>query len=215
MNQAYAEELYDALQELGRNRRLWFDDPDDMVLRCHLAFTILVPGGRARNAASVVRDLERDGYLTRGALPVMPQWWGDNAAHLIRFPRQKYERLVAAFIQYPDIVKTVLDNIEAPVRRLRKELMAMVPGFGLKAAAHFMRNTGLQSMDTEFVPIPDTHVAKFMKMTGQKPWKIGEAYMEVCEAEGLNPMLMDAMLWCRYSRTTDPVSLDFGNFEGV
>lgn len=217
---ALAGAVYDGLRKLEDNNKLWTLDPWGLVLQEQLAFAIMVPGGRADRAAAAVK-LMRDNKI----LPVRRnQIFLPGAAELllvieklVRFPQQKAERLAKALANW----KTLVQLGQAPLllTTLKHKLwMQNVDGFGPKAAAHFMRNTGLQSMSTDPIPIIDTHIRKLLLAlgvvaAGAKQSVCAEAFNNVCMQNRAPMLLVDALAWCAYSGTTDPSSIDFGNFS--
>lgn len=245
-----AETLYDELALMATFAPLWAKDPYNKLFLKQLAFTLIVPGGKASKAAEAVKILESDTdwfsgirYLQSnvfGTQTVLPQTVVDKLVPLMRFPKQKTLRLERAFRRYHNLVLQLSNTDLSDTIAVHKLLMKTVKGFGPKAAAHFMRNTGLQTLDSTFIPIVDTHVMKFVRAafpnalitikrtpmnmprvptTQAEQWlkatpKIyGEMYAEYCENNNANPLLLDAYLWCAYSNTTVPESIDFGGLK--
>jgi thermostable 8-oxoguanine DNA glycosylase len=197
----------------------------DKTLVAHYAFTLLVPGGRADKAAAVVKQLITD-YDVFALCQV------DTAAESIlnlkvleelfssriRFPRQKAENFVLAMRRWPEVVAVCQSNLDADTAH--KRLVALVPGFGPKAAAHFMRNIGVHNVDGDAVAIVDTHIQKFVDMLQVNAPKrrygkdsVAVAFTLWCKNSGYPLLLADAVVWMMYSRTQADNMVDFGGFN--
>lgn len=221
--------LYEHLEDMAALRALWNTDPYSPVLLKHFAFAMLVPGGKALRSAEAVRIMDAAGMFkvpvghvnheTRLELSTRCQ---DSVNPLVRFPAQKWCRLMSGLDGYENMVNGLIEVGLEDVYRVHKHLVRDVDGFGPKAAAHFMRNTGLQTMDTNFVPIVDTHVVKFVKEVCACPtenWdkislvKCGKLFSQYCYEAKVPPLLLDACLWCAYAKMDKPETVDFGGFK--
>ena len=213
-----AESVYAGLETLARNGDLWTDAPWSATLQEQFAFAMLVPGGRADKTVAAVKCLRNhkvipvtwDQTITPNAAMILCQIRGH-----VRFPSQKAERLARALSLWACIIDIGQGQMTAAETHAR--LVKQVQGFGPKAAAHFMRNTGLQTMDTDQVPIIDTHIRKLLEAlgavsAGASQALCADAFTDVCDKAKTPMLLVDALAWCVYSGTSDPLTLDFGNF---
>jgi len=195
------------------------------TLVSHYAFTLLVPGGRADKAAEVVKDL-----ITKYDVFALCQVDSSAEAILnlkvleglfmsrVRFPRQKAQNFTLAMRRWPEVIKLCQEPLDADTAH--KRLVAMVPGFGQKAAAHFMRNIGLHNVDGDAVAIVDTHIQKFADMLQVNAPKrrygtnsVSDAFRLWCKNNGYPLLLADAVVWMMYSRTQAENMVDFGGFD--
>ena len=239
VSETLAGAVYDGLERLAGNRKLWFEPESPTrlhrTLRLQLLFTLLVPGGKASKAAVAASALDRlflrknravFALLRSRSIPRelkikevirrLDSIVDDVMYKNVRFPRTKLDRVGFANNVLPSMLPELIRKLmDGPTEILHKALVDNVPGFGPKAAAHFMRNTGLQTMDTGFVPIVDTHIRRFMGIVGiagsQKA--CGKEFAHLCQSLDVNPLLADALVWCVASGTEDPGSVDFGNWQ--
>jgi len=197
----------------------------DKTLVSHYVFTLLVPGGRADKAAEVVQKLmtEYDVFAlcsVESSAEALLNLQTVEALFTgkIRFPHQKAQNFVLAMRRWPEVVKLCQTPLDADVAH--KRLIALVPGFGEKAAAHFMRNVGLHNVDGDAVAIVDTHIEKFVNLLQADAPKrrygkdsISTSFKAWCKNQGYPLLLADAVVWMMYSRTSADNMVDFGEFN--
>jgi N-glycosylase/DNA lyase len=122
-----------------------------------LLFCILTPQSQAKNAEQVIAKMKSQRFYETGFDPTellrTPQ-------HYIRFHNTKAKRLLRIREIFDDIAMTLAEHRDAPVR-LREEIRAIVPGFGLKETGHFLRNIGVRD-----VAILDRHILKHLQRIG-------------------------------------------------
>lgn len=198
----------------------------DKTLMSHYVFTLLVPGGRADKAADVVQELLKnydvfalchentaaDAILDMQALEKV-------FTGRIRFPAQKAQRFMLAMRRWPEVIKLCQTPMDAALSH--KRLVDLVPGFGDKAAAHFMRNIGMHSVDGDAVAIVDTHIEKFVDLLQSNAPKrrygkdsVSTQFKLWCKNNGYPLLLADAVVWMMYSKTGAENMVDFGGYNG-
>ena len=225
-----AEQLGQFMQITGRVAKLadnyvriraWDAKGQDLLLK-HLAFTLLVPGGKATRARQAVLDLEKNGFFEH------PDKWSEgNVAAVIRsnvrFHNTKANSLkgAIAFMRaaagpgVPPNCFMAAEPTRATLERTNGWLTTYISGMGFKAAAHFMRNAGLFCCEFAY-PIIDVHIHKLLEACQMKHahYKEAEASFYVLSSlVGIPVILLDAYAWCAYSGNWAPEQADFDNFS--
>lgn len=221
------QELIAGLERFSVNRLTWWsDDPLKLrLLKLHLAFTMFVPGGRADKAKHAVTVLYGSGILHADQSKADVTELTDAIYVLIkgdvRFPNQKAYRLAKALIRWDHIVRKAKDILLAPTPDAHEQLQRVVDGFGPKAAAHFMRNTGLMH-GYGALPIIDTHIIKMLDGLGfavnphqDKYRQYEQHFAALARLLGIEPLLLDAVVWCAYAGNWDTSKSDFDNFQDI
>jgi N-glycosylase/DNA lyase len=115
-----------------------------------------------------------------------------------RFFRNKSRYLMNAKENFHDIYCLVKSNYSCHMKRLL--LVDRVPGLGMKAASHFLRNMGYNDL-----AIIDTHVLKFLDCQTPKSKReyteIEHIFFIVAESIDLTVAELDAIVWKYYSGT--------------
>lgn len=217
-----------AINHFSTNRLLWWyagvPGSADEVLQKHLAFTLFVPAGRADKARAAVDALADVGLFKHGAEVITSQIL-DIIRPLVRFPAQKTERLAMALRRWAvELVPAIAERLDRrdqhPVAD-RAWIMANIKGYGPKAAAHFMRNTGIM-FGTKALPIIDVHIIKLLKGLGYEMYgedftrhydKHAKQFAALARDNDLPPLFLDAMAWCAYAKNWDMSKSDFDNFN--
>jgi N-glycosylase/DNA lyase len=101
-----------------------------------LIFCILTPQSHQKNAEQVIGKLKADNFFDEGFDPTS---YLRDGQHYIRFHNVKAKRLLAIRELYP-VIETTLATTDSSA--LRDTIVKLVPGFGLKEGAHFLRNIG-------------------------------------------------------------------------
>jgi hypothetical protein len=130
----------------------------------------------------------------------------------VRFYRTKIKRLEEAIGDW-DKIRDGMEQSRDPESR-QTWLMDNITGLGKKAAAHFMRNTGLMS-GFNALPIIDVHIHKALEKLNFKHDAYNEAevsFKELVYLTALPPLLLDACLWCAYADNWDITHSDYDNF---
>ena len=137
---------------------------DDEAWFLELAYCLLTPQARGRNAWQTVERLRATGLLWKGTVADL-----EPEMHLVRF-RRKARYLVAAREQFQDvrgrirIRERLLPLLQDPADA-RRWLVRRIPGMGYKEASHFLRNIGFG--DT--LAILDRHILRYLVQYGVIP----------------------------------------------
>lgn len=206
-------ELSDAIRRFAHNRWRFMsgDATDEELLLKHAAFTMLVPGGKAARAREAVDRLFQTG------LPWLTSYTDKDVATMaeiirpyVRFYKTKARNLARLWEKFPDIEAELIKFDAATCRDF---LVETVSGFGLKAASHFMRNVGLSSFENALA-IVDVHIRHFLfTVAYDAPYVVVEReFVHLAEKLNVNVHLLDACVWCAYSKNWKPDNADFDNF---
>lgn len=208
--------LLKSLVRFSLNRKLFDVEEEDLTLRKHLAFTLFVPGGKASKARQAVDQIASLNLLDIMMLENLGIWeQGVEAVRpLIRFHMTKMNYLREALFKWPEIRKEA--GTKTPLE-FYTWFCTNIYGFGSKAGAHFMRNTGLIPFHFNDIAIIDTHIYKaldaFQLRYSDKYADAARAFKIVAELTGVPLLLLDAVLWCSYANNWDISNSDFDNFE--
>ena len=225
--------LQTSLSQFKINRGRWpkevnsktdAEHADRFRLKLHLAFTLFVPSGRADRARMAVAELAKAGVFDRDwgrdDLPALERRINGLIRSLVRFPTQKAGRLAKALWGWSDLESFVQRNARPDnPARTRHCVQRLVPGFGPKAAAHFMRNTGLMH-GFSALPIIDTHIVKMITRLGfdidpglPAYGQYERHFSRLSRLLLVSPLLLDAVIWSAYSGNWNPGTADFDNFD--
>ncbi|MGQ9818975.1 MAG: 8-oxoguanine DNA glycosylase [Candidatus Kapaibacteriales bacterium] len=116
-----------------------------------LCFCLLTPSTRADNAIKVVNILREKNFFAKKFDPTSVL---RNSNHYVRFHNVKAKRLLKAVEQWDLISPLLVDKNNSP-QFLRKKLVEMVDGLGMKEASHFLRNIGFKGL-----AVLDRHILK-------------------------------------------------------
>jgi thermostable 8-oxoguanine DNA glycosylase len=207
-----------SLTGLADNRTKWFSlaPTHKIVLKQHLAFTLLAPGGKASRARTAVDLLTQIGYLANPG-QFTPDYNAEFIKPHVRFHNVKGARLHDLLLHWDHLSGIVVEELstkDKTVSELRARLADNMPGFGKKATAHFMRNTGICS-GIDALPIIDVHIHKALAAFGFKHATYEEAeegFIGMAKLMDLDVHLLDAWLWCGYANNWDFGNADFDNF---
>ena len=160
-------------------------------------YCILTPQSKAVHADAVVHALQSKDFWTYGfdttSLLRNPETY-------IRFHNQKNKNLLALREGFQEIENTITQYRDTPLT-LRDILTKQIRGFGMKEAAHFMRNIGI------FGPtILDRHILKHLAQCGirsaKKPMttkahylQIEKAWLRYCKKVDIPMEEMDLVFW--------------------
>src|SRR2546421_3115312 len=101
-----------------------------------LLFCILTPQSSAKNADAVITKLKKDKFLEMGFDPVL---YLRDPKNYIRFHNVKSNRLLHIRTIYHELHPILLSD-RSDVKKLREKVLQQIPGLGLKASSHFLRN---------------------------------------------------------------------------
>ncbi|MEN3026533.1 MAG: hypothetical protein ABDH31_02345 [Chlorobiota bacterium] len=124
-----------------------------------LCYCLCTPLTKASHAIAAIEKLRRCDFY-RYPLPLEDiEGLLRDPSHYIRFHRTKACRLLLAHRLFPKLWE--LRHTPQPATVLRRQLVAEVPGFGMKEASHFLRNTGERHL-----AVLDRHVVRWMRRLG-------------------------------------------------
>jgi N-glycosylase/DNA lyase len=160
-------------------------------------YCILTPQSKAVHADMVVKKLIAQDFehTDLDPLPLLR-----DSEHYIRFHNQKTANLQRLKIQFPMIREHIISHAGQPMK-LRDILTTSIRGFGMKEAAHFMRNIGI------FGPtILDRHILKHLLACGIRSAKksptnrssyltIERAWLRYCKEVDIPMEEMDLLFW--------------------
>lgn len=133
----HLQTLYLASQEQIKGRLADFARVEREAWFYELCFCLCTPQSRATHALRVQLELQEMRYKEEGGEVVSVL---SNKTHYIRFHNTKARRIEAVRENWEQIDLILASGL--PSRELRSELVAIVNGFGLKEASHFLRNIG-------------------------------------------------------------------------
>ena len=192
------------------------------VVLKHLAFTCFAPGGRADRARMAVELMDSTG-----------DWFGNpditwsfqeaRVAELataitpyVRFPNQKALHFLESAAKLPALLTLIGGRTisKSQMDGAYEYMLDNMPGFGMKSAAHFLRNVGMFGECYAF-PIIDVHIHKALESFGFQHSGYEDAQPAFCHLANLIELpviLLDAALWCSYANNWDISHADFDNF---
>jgi N-glycosylase/DNA lyase len=160
-------------------------------------FCILTPQSKAVHADVIVQELKQNNFLEKDfdPLPLLrrPETY-------IRFHNQKTKNLSLLRSNFAIIASTIHHSKENPFM-LRDYLAQNIRGYGLKEAAHFMRNIGIWGP-----AILDRHILKHLhrcKVIDALPDSLGrslyikieQGWLDYCLATHIPIQEMDLLFW--------------------
>jgi len=176
-------------------------DPERLFVE--LAFCLLTPSSKAKNAWQAIETMLRDGVLFRGSKEDISEY-----LNIVRFKNQKAYNIVLArekilFNNKVSIVGLVNKNRGNPYP-FREWLVKNIRGFGYKEATHFLRNIGI----SKDMCILDRHilrnlayyeVAELPKYTmSRKNYLLTESKMQdFARNIGIDILYLDFIFWYR------------------
>ncbi len=149
---------YSEIRDRVRERLLEFDNlkkrGDEGELFEELAFCLMTPQTKARQAEKAINLLKKDNLLYLGSEQELSLKLG-----IVRFRHHKARYICEArslfFNEGKSLLKSVLDSSSSSIEK-REWLVLNIKGFGYKEASHFLRNTGYESS----FAILDRHVVR-------------------------------------------------------
>jgi N-glycosylase/DNA lyase len=162
-----------------------------------LLFCILTPQSLAKNAEQVIEKLKADHFYEQGFDPLP---YLRNPRHYIRFHNVKSKRLLHIREIYPQL-HLILIQDNKDVRKLREQVLTMIPGLGLKESSHFMRNIGIKGL-----AILDRHILKHLKslkiigripksLTPKRYFTIEKKWLKFADEIGIPMDELDLLFW--------------------
>nr|WP_221892226.1 N-glycosylase/DNA lyase [Cetobacterium sp. 8H] len=187
-------------ERLKEFKNIWnFGDNKDIF--CELAFCILTPQSKARNAWRAISELKESGILFNGSeediLPYL---------NIVRFNKTKAKNLYLLRYQMTDddgkfITKDFFSKFNNPFE-MREWIVKNIRGMSYKEAGHFLRNVGFG----QELAILDRHILKNLvaleviteipKTITPKLYKEIEEKLRVfCEEVKIPMENIDLLLW--------------------
>ena len=187
-------------ERLDEYRKIWRDG-DNKDIFCELAFCILTPQSKARNAWKAISELRDNNLLFTGSeeeiLPFL---------NIVRFNRTKAKNLYILTNQMTDengkfITKDFFSTFNSAFE-MREWIVKNIRGMSYKEASHFLRNVGFG----QELAILDRHILKNLaaldvikevpKTVTPKLYKeIEEKLKEYCKEIDIPMENIDLLLW--------------------
>ena len=187
-------------ERLEEYRKIWRDG-DNKDIFCELAFCILTPQSKARNAWKAISELRDNNLLFTGSeeeiLPFL---------NIVRFNRTKAKNLYILRKQMTDengkfITKDFFSTFNSAFE-MREWIVKNIRGMSYKEASHFLRNIGFG----QELAILDRHILKNLaaldvikevpKTVTPKLYKeIEEKLKEYCKEIDIPMENIDLLLW--------------------
>ena len=187
-------------ERLDEYRKIWRDG-DNKDIFCELAFCILTPQSKARNAWKAISELRDNNLLFTGSEEEMLPF-----LNIVRFNRTKAKNLYILRKQMTDengkfITKDFFSTFNSAFE-MREWIVKNIRGMSYKAASHFLRNVGFG----QELAILDRHILKNLaaldvikevpKTVTPKLYKeIEEKLKEYCKEIDIPMENIDLLLW--------------------
>jgi N-glycosylase/DNA lyase len=145
----------DIISRISEFKSLWVK-ADEKKLFQELAFCLLTPQSKARNAWKTILKLTENRKLFEGNPDALSE-----DLNLVRFRNNKAKYIVTAremFFNNDKGIRKTLSEFNS-VSEKRNWLNKNIKGFGLKESSHFLRNIGF----VEDIAILDRHILKNLK----------------------------------------------------
>ena len=165
-----------------------------------LAFCLLTPQSKARNADKAIKKLVLEGKLFNGTAEEIAE-----ELNIVRFKNNKSRYIVEAreklYKNGEYILKDILEEIKEPLK-MREWLVKNIKGIGFKEASHFLRNIGFY----KDISILDRHILRnlvYLNVIDEVPKSITmKKYIEIEEKMknesdklGIDMEYLDLVLW--------------------
>ncbi len=187
-------------ERLDEYRKIWRDG-DNKDIFCELAFCILTPQSKARNAWKAISELRDNNLLFTGSEEEMLPF-----LNIVRFNRTKAKNLYILRKQMTDengkfITKDFFSTFNSAFE-MREWIVKNIRGMSYKEASHFLRNVGFG----QELAILDRHILKNLvaldvikeipKTVTPKLYKeIEEKLKEYCKEIDIPMENIDLLLW--------------------
>ncbi|MGL4365275.1 MAG: N-glycosylase/DNA lyase [Cetobacterium sp.] len=187
-------------ERLDEYRKIWRDG-DNKDIFCELAFCILTPQSKARNAWKAISELRDNNLLFTGSEEEMLPF-----LNIVRFNRTKAKNLYILRKQMTDengkfITKDFFSTFNSSFE-MREWIVKNIRGMSYKEASHFLRNIGFG----QELAILDRHILKNLaaldvikevpKTVTPKLYKeIEEKLKEYCKEIDIPMENIDLLLW--------------------
>ncbi len=205
-------ELFNTYNSIGKNisnrikyfKSVW-DDADEKKLFQELAFCLLTPQSKAKNAWATIIKLTENGKLFKGNSVSIAE-----DMNLVRFRNNKSRYIVKAreiFFNNSNGIRETISEFNS-VYKKRNWLNKNIKGYGLKESSHFLRNIGF----VEDITILDRHILKNLKkynviaeipksLSEKKYYEIEDKMKEFSEKISIPLEHLDLIFW--YNETKE------------
>lgn len=160
----------------------------------HLCFAICAPQTTFVSNRQAVEELKSIDFYRLGGEE--QELW--PITRRVRFYKNKARYLVAMRKDFDRIYRKIQSAKSG--KELRSYLVSELKGVGMKAASHFCRNYGFQD-----IAIIDVHILRYMGVETPKNatqyLKIESDFIKLASDLGLTPVVFDALIWKRDSKT--------------
>ncbi|MGL5279006.1 MAG: N-glycosylase/DNA lyase [Cetobacterium sp.] len=195
------ENIRSRIEERLEDYRKTWKDGDNKDIFCELAFCILTPQSKARNAWKAISELRDNNLLFTGSEEEMLPF-----LNIVRFNRTKAKNLYILRKQMTDengkfITKDFFSTFNSAFE-MREWIVKNIRGMSYKEASHFLRNVGFG----QELAILDRHILKNLaaldvikevpKTVTPKLYKeIEEKLKEYCKEIDIPMENIDLLLW--------------------
>jgi N-glycosylase/DNA lyase len=200
LKNSYKNLKLDIEKRLDEFKLIWLEGNNEDIF-VELAFCILTPQSKAKNAWQAITKLKETGLLFNGNEEEIVEY-----LNIVRFKNTKAKNLVLLRETIKDengiiIIKDILDRLESPIK-MREWIVKNIRGIGYKEASHFLRNIGFGNK----LAILDRHILKNLvrlnvieeipkTLTAKKYIKIEEKMIEFSKKVNIEMDHLDFVLW--------------------
>lgn len=196
----YCEIKENVEKRLDDFKNVWFTG-NDIDIYVELAFCVLTPQSKARNAWGAINKLRDDFLLLEGTEEEIAEY-----LNVVRFKNNKAKNLVLLREKMSNedgviSAKKIVDSL-GEVHEKREWLVENIRGIGYKEASHFLRNVGFG----DEIAILDRHILKNLvrlgvieevpkTLTRKKYMEIEDKMLRYSEKIGIPMDHLDLLLW--------------------
>lgn len=200
----YHEIKDDIKKRLKEFKAIWKNGTDRDIF-CEMAFCILTPQSKARNAWKAITELRESEVLFNGDEEEIVPY-----LNIVRFKNTKAKNLVLLREKMSNgerfIVKDLVESFSS-IFELREWLVSNIRGISYKEAGHFLRNVGFG----KDIAILDRHILKNLMALGiiedipksispKKYKEIEQKLREFCKEVKIPMDHIDLLLWYKEAK---------------
>lgn len=136
-------------------------------------------------------------------------------------PKVYADRVYAGMRKWPYVVN--LCQTEPDINKLYNTLTSRVKGMSFRAAAEFLRNVGINTLDSDNIPMLNQHVTKFVQSVDidiakastnySHPRTVSKLFREWCRVHRIPTAIASFLVDIAYSE--DSMYLDIGDFDDI
>ena len=197
--------IYDGIKDsiekrLDDFKNIWLTG-NDMDIYVELAFCVLTPQSKAKNAWSAISKLRDDFLLLEGSEEEIVEY-----LNVVRFKNNKAKNLVLLRDKMSSsdgvvAAKQIINSLGDPLEK-REWIVENIRGIGYKEASHFLRNVGFG----EEIAILDRHILKNLvrlgvieevpkTITRKRYMEIEDKMIDYSDKIGIPMDHLDLLLW--------------------